>query len=160
MSRSSLEIMHYADYREFLQNYFHETKQKNPKWSYGSWAKKLGLKDTSSITKIIQGRREPGNKITEKLVSYFAFTGSEAQYFRNLIQLNKIKPNLKFVFIKPWKKKALKSETTGSSPLDLVSDEQFFPVHPDSGQTSGKVSRFFATYRVPRKTRVHIPRQD
>ena len=88
--------MHYADYREFLQNYFHETKQKNPKWSYGSWAKKLGLKDTSSITKIIQGRREPGNKITEKLVSYFAFTGSEAQYFRNLIQLNKIKPNPQF----------------------------------------------------------------
>jgi len=86
-----LDVGKFADYRAFLLSHVQDQKRNNPDWTYGMWVKKLGLKDTSSITKIIQGRREPGTEITDKLVHYFAFKPKDAQYFRDLVRLHKIK---------------------------------------------------------------------
>ena len=57
----------------------------------GSSPGQLGLKDTSSITKIIQGQREPGAAITGGLIRYFKFSPKDAQYFQDLVRLRKIK---------------------------------------------------------------------
>jgi uncharacterized protein (TIGR02147 family) len=68
-------------------------KKQKKSWSYGVWSRSLGLKATSSLTKILNGEREPGPEITEKMIRYFGFKEKQAQYFRDLVQLEKIKTN-------------------------------------------------------------------
>lgn len=89
--KSELGVQQFTDYRVFLQAHAEEMKRKKHQWSYGQWSKSLGLKATSSLTKIIQGQREPGTEITEKFVNYFKFSDKQAGYFRDLVRLHKIK---------------------------------------------------------------------
>ena len=91
MSVSELKIQDFSDYRSFLLSYAQDMKRRRPSWSYRSWAKKLELGAVSSITKIIQGDRNPGPVLIEKLIRYFKFRERDAQYFRDLVQLHKIK---------------------------------------------------------------------
>lgn len=91
MEATTLNIKHFSDYRDFLTAHFAVKKSANPNWSYGLWAKRLGLKATSSLTKIMNNEREPGDQIIEKLNSYFSFDSVQASYFSDLIRLSKIK---------------------------------------------------------------------
>ena len=91
MDASTLNIKHYGDYRDYLSAYFTLKKASNPSFSYGQWSKRLGLKGTSSLTKVIQGEREPGPVITEKIGKYFDFDATEMSYFSDLIRLSKLK---------------------------------------------------------------------
>ncbi|MBF0361593.1 MAG: TIGR02147 family protein [Oligoflexia bacterium] len=87
-------IYDYIDYRLFLKNHICEKKLKNPRWNYSLWAKQLKFSDKSSLGKILQGHRHPGEKIIGKLVTYFKFSSKEEEYFRNLISLQKSKSDL------------------------------------------------------------------
>jgi uncharacterized protein (TIGR02147 family) len=97
----NINIKEFMDYRSYLKSFFELKKSHNPNWSYGVWANKLGLKATSSLTKIITGEREPGPDITQKMVSFFNFNSVEGQYFNDLIRLSKIKddPRLKMMLM-------------------------------------------------------------
>lgn len=90
---SAINIRKFTDYRSFLLAHVQDMKQSKPDWSYGSWAKRLGLKTTSSITKILDGDRDPGPQISEQMVRYFDFKDKDAQYFRDLISLSKLRKN-------------------------------------------------------------------
>jgi uncharacterized protein (TIGR02147 family) len=92
---SHIEVKNYTSYRSFLLAYVHTSKQRRPNWTFGVFAKQLGLKDTSSITKIIRGARDPGPVITNRLIEHFKFTDEDAEYFRNLVRLEKIKDDPK-----------------------------------------------------------------
>jgi len=85
-----LNIRHYTDFRSFLRNYVESSKVVNPRWTWGVWAKQLGLSDRSSISKVVQGSAEPGEKLAQKLVNFFKFNENESSYFQDLIRLNKI----------------------------------------------------------------------
>lgn len=85
-----LRVTEFADYRAFLKAYYADARLKNPRFSYGAWAKKLHTKDTSTLTKIIKGQRDPGPRLTEQFIAYFKFNESEAKYFRSMVQLEKI----------------------------------------------------------------------
>lgn len=87
---TDLQIQQFSSYRTFLVAHAQAMKRNKPKWSYGVWSRALGLKTTSSITKIIQGTREPGTQITEKMIRYFHFNQKQSCYFRDLIRLQKI----------------------------------------------------------------------
>jgi uncharacterized protein (TIGR02147 family) len=87
---ADLEIFQFTDYRSFLQAYFSDRKKNHKLWTYGVWAKKLGLKNSTSILKVLNGSREAGPEITEKLVSYFRFNEKERRYFEDLIRLSKV----------------------------------------------------------------------
>lgn len=86
-----LRVQSFTDYRSFLLAHVQDKRRANPSWTYGMWARSLGLKDTSSITKIIQGQRHPGAEMTEKLIKYFALSERDAQYFGDLVQFQKVK---------------------------------------------------------------------
>lgn len=88
---SGIAVNKFTDYRTFLIAHIQEMKKANPRWTYGMWARRLGLKTTSSITKIIKGEREPGEAVSQKLISYFKFRNKESQYFQDLVRLQKIK---------------------------------------------------------------------
>jgi uncharacterized protein (TIGR02147 family) len=90
---SEMSVRKFTDYRAFLVAHAQDMKKSKPDWSYGSWAKRLGLKTTSSITKILDGDREAGEQISEQMVRYFNFKEKDAQYFRDLISLSKLRKN-------------------------------------------------------------------
>jgi uncharacterized protein (TIGR02147 family) len=83
------EIYQYKDYREFLRQYVFRRKSESPHWTIAAWAKQLGLQATTSMTKILNGQREPGEKICQKLINYFSFSPQEALYFQYLVHLSK-----------------------------------------------------------------------
>lgn len=89
--RFNLIINQFTDYRSFLLAHVQDMKKTRRNWSCGAWAQTLGLKTTSSITKILNGERDPGQQITERLIHYFKFDSKQAQYFRDLVKLQKIK---------------------------------------------------------------------
>ncbi len=85
-----LRVTEFTDYRAFLKAYYADARLKNPRFSYGAWSKKLNTKDTSTLTKIIKGQRDPGPRLTEQFITYFKFSESEAKYFRSMVQLEKL----------------------------------------------------------------------
>jgi len=89
--RPAQDILQFSDYRSFLVNYAEEARAKNPRWSYGSWARSLGLKGTSSITKVLNGERDPGPQVSARLIRYFQFSKNEAEHFKKLLLLQQLK---------------------------------------------------------------------
>ncbi len=85
------EILSFTDYRAYLNAHFQIAKRRNRRWSYGAWAKQLRLSSTSSLTKVLHGQRDAGPEITGKLVDYFEFDTQQSGYFRDLVQLSKLK---------------------------------------------------------------------
>lgn len=84
-------ILAYSDYREFLRNHVTQKRRRNGRWSIGVWARKLKLGSTTSLTMILNGQRNPGPIITEKLIQYFNFELRERDYFLDLIEIAKIR---------------------------------------------------------------------
>lgn len=80
-------IRSYQNYREFLKAFVNKAKQNNPRWSYGVWAKKLGLKSKSSLIMTVQGKRKMSPKLMNKMIQYFQFNSDEESYFRRLISI-------------------------------------------------------------------------
>lgn len=119
-------VTKFGDYRAFLIAHAQEKKRSNRRWTMGAWAKRMGLKTTSSLTKVVNGQRNPGPDITNKFIEYFSFSAEEADYFRDLVQLHKVKrdPRLSVVLMEK-----LQSQT-GSNDFVFL-DAQTFAVISD-----------------------------
>ena len=88
---SRLSVTQFLDYRTFLSAHVQEQKQRNPRWTFGAWAKRLGLKGTASITRVVHGSRDPGPELVDTLVRYFKFNDRDSEYFKDLVRLHKMK---------------------------------------------------------------------
>jgi uncharacterized protein (TIGR02147 family) len=88
-------LQQYADYKLFLKSYYRWMRKDNRRWSYGVWARRLDLQDTSSITKVVNGQRVPGPKMVKKFSEYFKFNSDEQVYFKELVTLAKFADNPK-----------------------------------------------------------------
>lgn len=99
--KENLDVTSFLDYREFLLAHAENQRQRNPRWTFGVWAKRLGLKGTASLTRVLQGQRHPGKEMVERLVGYFAFDEARAEYFRDLVRLHKVRsdPRLSLILI-------------------------------------------------------------
>lgn len=64
---------------------------KNPQFSIGAWSKKLGLKSTAALAKVLSGEREATETLVTKLIDYFKFTKQEGLTFRSLVSISKMK---------------------------------------------------------------------
>ncbi len=119
-----LPVQSFTDYRAFLLVHAQGQRTKNPRWRVGMWAKRLGLKSTSSVTKILQGKREPGREITDRFVRYFSFNAKEADYFRDLVRLRKVQkdPRLSTILME----KMEKQHPEGT--IRLLDDKEFFVI--------------------------------
>ncbi len=83
------QLSQFLDYRTFLAEHAAAQKRRNPRWSYGAWARRLGVGGTATLTRIVQGERNPGPKLVDKLIEYFNFSPLESDYFRKLVKLGK-----------------------------------------------------------------------
>jgi uncharacterized protein (TIGR02147 family) len=83
-------IFSFTSLRSFLKAHADDQKAKNPTWSYGMWAKRLGLKGTASLTMVVNGQRNAGPQMVAALVEYFKFDAKQKKYFENLANLEKV----------------------------------------------------------------------
>ena len=115
------DVTRFGDYRAFLLAHVQDCKRSNPSWSYGVWAKRLAVQDVSSITKIIQGQRDPGPTMLKRLIRYFEFTSKQSQYFEDLVRLKKIQgdPRLSVLLLEKMGKSHPNCMQT------ILSDDQF-----------------------------------
>lgn len=84
-------IYNYTDYRTFLKEYLKMKQAKNSSFSLGAWAKRLQMSSTAVLSNIIKGRKNLGKKSLERFNKYFDFDKSEEEYFKNLVNLYKVK---------------------------------------------------------------------
>lgn len=89
MESKKINILEYTDYRDFLKDHFNQKKSTHPQWSFGMWAKQMGLSSVSAITMIINGQRHAGKGIQDKICQYFKFQEKEERYFRELVKIQK-----------------------------------------------------------------------
>ena len=120
----NISVCSYSSYRAFLLAHAQGQKEQNRRWTYGSWAKKLGLKSTSSITKIVKGERHPGPDITDRLVRYFRFAPKEESYFHDLVSLQKVQNDPRFAVL--LMEKMGKEHPDGK--IRLLDDKEFFVI--------------------------------
>ncbi len=120
-TRSDPSILEFSDFRAYLLAYAQKAKSRNPRWSMAAWASKLGLRDTSSVTKILRGQRNPGDSVIKKFERYFAFSEPESLHFRDLIGLQKAKhdPRLREIL---WERV---SKRSGLKPVRILDDRTF-----------------------------------
>ena len=82
-------VLNYSDFRTYLRDLTAARKARTPGFQFASWAKRLGLRSHSSLVMILQGQRNPGPDLVERLVKDLRLTGKEAAFFRDLICLEK-----------------------------------------------------------------------
>jgi uncharacterized protein (TIGR02147 family) len=88
---SGPKVFQYEDFRQFLKDYFEYKKTLNTSFTYGIWARLLKVNARSTLTMVLTGKREIGPKLMAKFIEYFQFSPPEAEYFRELILMSKLK---------------------------------------------------------------------
>ena len=82
-------VFEYSNYRSYLRDRFLWQQKKRPGWSYGAWARKLGLKSPSTLTMILKGERNPSDELVESLSQSLSLKTPEREFFHNLVRLER-----------------------------------------------------------------------
>lgn len=83
-------VKDYMDYRDYLRDYYAEQKKRNSCYSLRFIGSRVSV-DPSHLVKIFQRQRHIGNKLIESFIKNCGLTGTDAEYFVNLIRFNKSK---------------------------------------------------------------------
>lgn len=89
MDIRGIDLFSYIDYRLYLEDVFNERKKLDRKYTFGKWAKELGISSVSGLTMIIKGQRHPGPKLLKKLIKNLELNEKEADFFHDLVQAKK-----------------------------------------------------------------------
>jgi uncharacterized protein (TIGR02147 family) len=85
-------IYTYYDYRQFINDFYHEKKASNPIYSYRYIAGKVGI-DHALIVKILQGKRHVSTEKIEDFATFLGLSSRQKEYFRILVTFGKAKNN-------------------------------------------------------------------
>ncbi len=91
----SKSVYEYSDYRSILRDYYYARKHERPNWSYGVWARQLGIRSPSTLIMILNGQRNPGKRLIRTLSTHFRFDKREAAYFEDLVTLHKVREDVR-----------------------------------------------------------------
>lgn len=92
------KILSYNDYRKYLNDIFYYKKAKDKNFTYGKWAKEIGLSSISGLTMILAGQRHAGKSICNLLIKNLGFNQDEIAHFSRLVKLQKqVKDNTDLV---------------------------------------------------------------
>lgn len=83
-----VQIFDYADYREYLSDYYQERKRNNPQFSYQIIADKAGIKSKGFIYNIINGKKILSKSNIFKLSQALDHNQYEAEYFEHCVAFN------------------------------------------------------------------------
>lgn len=85
-SMERLSPVHFQDYREFLKAYYHAKKNGRSAWSYRVWARTLELSSPSTLLMILQGSRDPSDRLMERMFIQLQLNDQEKLHFRHLVE--------------------------------------------------------------------------
>jgi uncharacterized protein (TIGR02147 family) len=83
-------VTEYLEYRDFLRDFYNETKSEKPIYSYRFIAKKLSI-DPSFVVKLFQKQRHISGKLIDRCINLVGLKGKDAEYFATLVHFNKAK---------------------------------------------------------------------
>lgn len=97
-------------------------KAVNPAWSLNAFAKSLEVKNGTTIYKMLNGERNLGEHLADKICNYFDFDDEKRNYFKGLMKLEQFKDDkslysiilkgIKYTQINKEVEKILKSSDT------------------------------------------------
>lgn len=79
-------------FREFLRRYAEYRRSERPGWTFGAWARRLGVSQTATLTRVINGDRDPGEQLGRALADYFQFRGIDSELWDCLLLHDKARP--------------------------------------------------------------------
>lgn len=83
-------VKEYLEYRTYLKDFYTLKKEENSFYSLRYMGGKVSV-DPSHLLKIFQGQRHIGNKLIDTFIQHCGLSGSDAEYFTNLVKFNKAK---------------------------------------------------------------------
>ncbi|MFG1498732.1 TIGR02147 family protein [Halobacteriovorax sp. XZX-3] len=89
MEIRGIDLFSYIDYRQYLEDIYLSRKAVDKKYTFGRWAKELGISSVSGLTMIIKGQRHPGPQITAMLIKNLELNKKEAEFFQTLVDAKK-----------------------------------------------------------------------
>ena len=84
-------IFEYIDYRQYLKDYYNESKATMTYFSYRFFAQRAGLNSPILLKLVFDGKRNLSRKSTEKFIKGLNLKEKEAVYFSNLVRFNQAK---------------------------------------------------------------------
>lgn len=81
-------IEHYADYRQYLRDFYEDRKRRSPGYSYRVFCRKSGIKSPSLFKEVIQGKRNLTKKTIPAFAKGLGLTDTDASFFAQLVAYN------------------------------------------------------------------------
>ena len=78
-------IFEYTNYREFLKDFFEDSKRQDHSFTHRSLAQRLGLLTPNLILLIMQGKRNLTPAISGRLAKLLRFTIRQRRYFDAMV---------------------------------------------------------------------------
>jgi uncharacterized protein (TIGR02147 family) len=78
-------IFEYTNFREYLADFFEESKKTDPLFSHRYLASRIGLTTPNLIWLVIKGKRNLTESVCGRLIKYLRLTKRRANYFRAMV---------------------------------------------------------------------------
>lgn len=80
-----LTIFDYTDYRQYLRDYYTQSKERNPHFSHRSFLQKAGISSSGFFSNIISGKRNLSTRMVLRFAATLKLKKDEKEYFQNLV---------------------------------------------------------------------------
>jgi uncharacterized protein (TIGR02147 family) len=88
---TEINLFQYLDYREFLRDWFKFRKRANRRFSHRAFARRAGQRSPSTLSDVIEGRRNLTLTTTETFCKAMGLSAEEQVFFTLLVQLDQAK---------------------------------------------------------------------
>lgn len=85
---SSVNIFHYADYRQFLKDWYWAAKKSRGSFSFRTFSRKAGFKSTNILKLVMDGERNLTEESLNRFAKAFDLNKQEHEFFKNLVLFN------------------------------------------------------------------------
>lgn len=82
------DVLHYSNYRTYLQDYYEFKKAEQPAFSHRYFAQKAGLTSPNYLKLVMDGQRNLTKKTLVKFMAALGLKGKRAEFFENLVFFN------------------------------------------------------------------------
>jgi uncharacterized protein (TIGR02147 family) len=84
-------ISEYTDYRQFLKDFYEDTRKSNLSYSFELFSRKAGISSKGFLHNVIQGKRNLSKSHVFGIAQAIKLNKSETEYFENLVAFNQAK---------------------------------------------------------------------
>ncbi len=88
---STVDLFQYSDYRQFLRDWYHESKKLRGSISFRSLARRAGFKSINFFKLVMEGKRNLTEESLVKVAAGLRLNKQEKDFFRNLVFFNQAK---------------------------------------------------------------------